>query len=409
MAPGSKKSVAPSSMPEFVKSDVDRIFQSGLADFSIRELLGLLLSSTGVAERKVYLDNANDDKPNGFYDRSLQLGSIPVEVRVPRTRSGEFRPATLPSRYRRGYTEEVESLMVSLLASSRSVNAAKAALRKMGLSSSEQDMERVAASLMDELELRNSRPVDPDLIAVFVDGKYIELREGDKLRPACIYLAVGFGLDGSKHVLSCIAKPGRESLEGWKTILRGLIERGLRRLMLLVHDDFSGLMPISKSLFPHTDVQLCVVHMERNSKTHLSKTDAPEFHQRWNSIKSCWDIETANRQFEELCDYFATKYPTWIPDLRKKREHYLAFLKYPQSLRLSFSTTNLVEAINGQLEIMRRNSGGYFHSDDTLKLKLGLAVSNLENGKWRKNPTGSSAAVLPQLNAMFQSRFESVS
>jgi transposase-like protein len=362
-----------------------------------------------VAERKVYLDNANDDKPNGFYDRSLQLGSIPVEVRVPRTRSGEFRPATLPSRYRRGYTEEVESLMVSLLASSRSVNAAKAALRKMGLSSSEQDMERVAASLMDELELRNSRPVDPDLIAVFVDGKYIELREGDKLRPACIYLAVGFGLDGSKHVLSCIAKPGRESLEGWKTILRGLIERGLRRLMLLVHDDFSGLMPISKSLFPHTDVQLCVVHMERNSKTHLSKTDAPEFHQRWNSIKSCWDIETANRQFEELCDYFATKYPTWIPDLRKKREHYLAFLKYPQSLRLSFSTTNLVEAINGQLEIMRRNSGGYFHSDDTLKLKLGLAVSNLENGKWRKNPTGSSAAVLPQLNAMFQSRFESVS
>jgi transposase-like protein len=396
-------------MPEFVKSDVDRIFQSGLADFSIRELLGLLLSSTGVAERKVYLDNANDDKPNGFYDRSLQLGSIPVEVRVPRTRSGEFRPATLPSRYRRGYTEEVESLMVSLLASSRSVNAAKAALRKMGLSSSEQDMERVAASLMDELELRNSRPVDPDLIAVFVDGKYIELREGDKLRPACIYLAVGFGLDGSKHVLSCIAKPGRESLEGWKTILRGLIERGLRRLMLLVHDDFSGLMPISKSLFPHTDVQLCVVHMERNSKTHLSKTDAPEFHQRWNSIKSCWDIETANRQFEELCDYFATKYPTWIPDLRKKREHYLAFLKYPQSLRLSFSTTNLVEAINGQLEIMRRNSGGYFHSDDTLKLKLGLAVSNLENGKWRKNPTGSSAAVLPQLNAMFQSRFESVS
>jgi transposase-like protein len=409
MATGSKKSVAPSSIPEFVKSDVDRILQSGLADFSIRELLGLLLSSTGVAERKVYLDNANDDKANGFYDRSLQLGSIPVEVRVPRTRSGEFRPATLPSRYRRGYTEEVESLMVSLLASSRSVNAAKAALGKMGLSGSEQDMERVAASLIDELELRNSRPVDPDLIAVFVDGKYIELREGDKLRPACIYLAVGFGLDGRKHVLSCIAKPGRESLEGWKTILRGLIERGLRRLMLLVHDDFSGLMPISKSLFPHTDVQLCIVHMERNSRTHLSKTDAPEFHQRWNSIKSCWDIETAYRQFEELCDHFATKYPTWIPDLRKKREHYLAFLKYPEPLRLSFSTTNLVEAINGQLEIMRRNSGGYFHSEDTLKLKLGLAVSNLENGKWRRSPTGSIVVVLPQLNAMFQSRFESLS
>ena len=74
-------------------------------------------------------------------------------------------------------------------------------------------------------------------------------------------------------------------------------------------------------------------------------------------------------------------------------------------MRKSFSTTNVVEAVNGQLEIMRRNSGGYFHSDDTLKFKLGLAVSSLEDGRWR---TGCRTilATLPQLNAMFQSRFE---
>ena len=62
-------------------------------------------------------------------------------------------------------------------------------------------------------------------------------------------------------------------------------------------------------------------------------------------------------------------------------------------------------AINGQLEIMRRNSGGYFHSQDTLKLKLGLAVSSLEQGRW-KSLAKNIAAVLHQLNAMFQSRFE---
>jgi transposase-like protein len=178
--------------------------------------------------------------------------------------------------------------------------------------------------------------------------------------------------------------------------------------MILIHDDFSGLLPISKSLFPTTDVQLCTVHMERNSKSHLSKTDAVEFHRRWNSVKACWDIDVANHQFDELCVRFATTYPTWITDLRKKREYYLAFLKYPESMRTLFSSTNLVEAINGQLEIMRRNSGGYFHSEDTLKLKLGLAVSNLQNGKWRKRPSSTILSVLPQLNAMFQSRFESV-
>ena len=76
-------------------------------------------------------------------------------------------------------------------------------------------------------------------------------------------------------------------------------------------------------------------------------------------------------------------------------------------MRKSFSTTNLVEAVNGQLEIMRRNSGGYFHSEDTLKFKLGLAISSLEDGKWRI-ANHRIFSVLPQLNAMFQTRFEGV-
>ena len=400
-----KKSVASTSISELAKSDVDQLLQTGLADFSLRELLGLLISSAGAAERNVYLEKEPTDKPNGFYDRSLQLGTIPVELRVPRTRTGEFRPATLPSRYRRGYSEEVQSLLLALLGSSRSIHAANDALQKMGLSSSEQDLEQVATGMIEELELHNSRPLDPDLLAVFVDGKYVELRDGDKLRSACIYLVIGLGRDGNKRVLSCIPRPGRENLEDWKTVLRGLLERGLRRVMIFIQDDFSGLLPISQSFFPHADVQLCAVHMQRNAKNHLSKTDSTEFQQRWRAIKSSWDVEVGNRQFQELCDRFAKTYPTWMGDLRKKHEHYLAFLKYPESMRKSFSTTNVVEAINGQLEIMRRNSGGYFHSEDTLKFKLGLAVSSLEEGRWR-TVARSIASVLPQLNAMFQSRFE---
>lgn len=405
MATDPKKSLPSSSVSSIAKTDVDRLLQTGLADFSLRELLGLLISSAGAAERNVYLQETLNDSPNGFYDRSLHVGSIPVDVRVPRSRNGDFRPTSLPAPYRRGYTEEVQSLLLGLLASSRSVNAAKDALQKMGLTRSEQDLERVAVGLIEELELRNSRPIHPDMLALFLDGKYIELREGDKLRSACIYIVVGLGCDGKKQVLACVARPGRENLEDWKFILRGLIERGLRRVLIVIHDDFSGLSPITASLFPNADVQLCVVHMQRNATTHLSKQDAMEFQQRWRAIKTCWDLEVANHQFEELCDRFSKANPTWIAELRKKREHYLAFLKYPEYMRKSFSTTNVVEAINGQLEIMRRNSGGYFHSEDTLKFKLGLAVSSLENGKWRAANKRVNE-VLSQLNAMFQSRFE---
>ena len=405
MATGSKKSVSPNPVPDFIKSDVDKVLQSGLADFSLRELLGALVSSVGQAERQAYLNKQSQDKGNGFYPRSLSIGSVPIEIEVPRTRSGNFRPATLPLPYQRGYSEETQALLLALLASSRSVNAAREALRKMGLSSSEQDLDTVATGLIEELDLRNSRPVDPDLLALFFDGKYIEIKDGDRLKPACIYLVVGLGRDGKKRVLSCITKTGRENLEDWKLVLRGLIERGLRRVLIVVHDDFSGLLPITKGLFPRSDVQLCVVHMQRNAKNHLSKTDSAEFQQRWRALKSTWDEQVGITQFEQLCERFQTGYPTFMAELRKKRDHYLAFLKYPDAIRRSLSTTNTVEAVNGQLEIIRRNSGGYFQSDDTLKLKLGMTITSLENGRWSKI-AGRVEESLHQLNAIFQNRFE---
>jgi putative transposase len=406
MATGSKKSVPPTPVSEFGKSDVDKLLQSGLVDFSLRELLGALISSVAQAERQAYLSKQPEDKANGFYPRALQIGSMPVDIDVPRTRTGQFRAVSLPTRYQRGYTEETQSLLIGLLNSSRSVSAARDALRKMGLSSSEQDLENVATSFIEELELRNSRPVDPDLLALFFDGKYVEIKDGDRLKPACIYVVVGLCKDGKKRVLACVFKIGRENLEDWKTILRGLIERGLRRVLIVVHDDFSGLLPITKSLFPRADVQLCVVHMQRNARNHLSKTDSAEFQQRWRAVKCSWDEQVGMTQFDELCKRFEKHYPTFIAELRKKRDHYLGFLKYPDPIRRSLSTTNAVEAVNGQLEIMRRNSGGYFQSDETLKLKLGITVTSLENVRWSK-VTGKVEECLHQLNAMFQQRFES--
>src|SRR6266568_920379 len=405
MATDPSKSLAPESLPLTGKNTLAQMLESDLADLSVRELLSMLLSSVGLAERKAYLERILPDKPNGFYDRSLQLGTIPVEIRVPRTRSGDFRPASLPPLYQRGYSEETQPLLLSLLTSGRSLNAVKDALQKMGLSCSQQELESVATGLIEELDLRNSRPLDPDLWALFLDGKYVEFRDGDRLRPACIYVVVGLRRDGKKQVLTCLPRAGRENLEDWKFVLRNLIERGLRRLLLLVQDDFSGLLPITQGLFPNSDIQLCAVHMQRNAKTHLSKPDAGEFQQRWRAIKSSWNLEVANQQFEQLCERFAKNYSTFIAELRKKRLHYLAFLNYPENIRRSLSTTNVVEAINGQLEIMRRNSGGYFHSEETLKLKLGIAVSSLEQGKW-KSLAKNIAAVLHQFNAMFQSRFE---
>src|SRR5262249_27938907 len=154
MATDPKKSLTPSAVSSSAKTDIDRPLQTRLADFTLRELFGPPISTAPAPHPPPHLHHPPPATPPGFYDRSLQLGSIPAAIRLPRTRPGDFRPASLPAPYRRGYSEEVQSLLVGLLGSSRSLNAAKDALQKMGLSRSEQDLERVAVALIEELELR---------------------------------------------------------------------------------------------------------------------------------------------------------------------------------------------------------------------------------------------------------------
>jgi len=395
------------TIPDELKEQIERARSAGgLEQINTSQLLALLLDSLFRAERAAYLEQTEHDKGNGNYDRALNVGSLPVDVEVPRTREGGFRPSSLPAPYQRGYDDAARELLLRLAASSRSLNTTREALRGLGIPVSEPQLESVTKHFITEIELRNTRPLDPDLIALFYDAKYVEVRDADRLRPYGVYVAVGLGRDGRKHVLAAQIFPGRESLESWKALLRSLLERGLRNVLIVVHDDFSGLLNVTKGLFPNADVQLCIVHMQRNAKIHFGKTQAIEFNNRMRTIKGAWSPELAAAQFDDLCRDFAKDAPAFIAELTKKREHYLAFLGYPQELRRSFSTTNLVEAINGQLEILRRNNGGYFHGEDNLKAKLGVNLERLENGRWRRVGIAVSA-VLPQLNAMFVARFES--
>lgn len=397
--------LAQGTLPDELREPLEQLLAQGLGEMSLRQLLGMTLSGLAAAERSAYLEKSPTDKGNGSYDRSLGIGSLSVPIEVPRTRSGWFRPTLLPAAYQRVYPNEMQQLLLALLCSSRSVNAAKAALKKLGLPCSEDDLEAVASEYVEQFALLNSRPLDPDLIALFVDAKYVEVKDSEHIRPTTIYLAVGLTRSGHKRVLACMVRPGRENLEDWKRLLRSLLERGLRRLLILIQDDFPGLLGVTKGLFAQSDIQLCIVHMQRNAKNHLSKADVAEFQQRLRMIKASYCAERAANDFEELCLRFESSAPAFIAELRKKRDHYLRFLDYPQPLRRTFSTTNAVEAVNGQLERLRLNNGGYFHSEPNLQLKLGIATRFLEDGKWR-TPAAAVRDVLAQLNAMFERRFE---
>ena len=362
--------LASSELVDQICEKVKQTTADELGHISISELLACLMSTLQESERNVFLENHPDDKGNGSYRRSLAIGSLPLDVDIPRTRSGDFRSAALPPPYQRSYADQTQKLLLGMLTASRSVNAVKSALGQLGLGQNSKELERIADQFVEQFDLRNSRPLPTDMLALYVDGKYIEIRDNDRIRPACVYVVVGLDRSGLKRILACHVYLGRESLENWKRVFSSLLERGLRRLLILVQDDFTGLRNLSSRLFPDTDIQLCIVHMNRNAKIHLNKAEFAEFNLRFLGIKNCWDPCTAAAHFDDLCQRFLDASPNFIKELQKKRPHYLHFLNYPQDVRKTFSTTNAVEAVNGQLERMRRNNGGYFQSDKNVKINI---------------------------------------
>ena len=215
---------------------------------------------------------------------------------------------------------------------------------------------------------------------------------------AAVHTAVGIDLQGRKRILGCQVKEGSENLEHWKDVERNLLDRGLRRVLLFVQDAFSGLAAVTGGMFPQCEVQLCAVHVLRNAQQHLGKQDFRIFRSDWQGVRSAWDPELGARRFEG-------RYATWIGYLRRHRRRLLAFLGYRSRVRASLATTNTAEAVNGQLEVLRRNSGGWFQSRHSLVCKLALAVRQLHRRRWT-SPDRRVCAELPALPALFRQRFE---
>ncbi|BAT72003.1 transposase mutator type [Thermosulfidibacter takaii ABI70S6] len=311
----------------------------------------------------------------------------------------------MPDKWKRQTKEGFVNLAYSILLSSRSIEAAKRSLRDMEVPLSESYLEEIISEVREYFDVLNSSFIEPDQFALVLDAKVVKVKVNTTVSNYTIYSAVGISLEGQKEVLGITVTDGNESLNGWRSFLKSLMDRGLRRVLIVVHDDFSGLSNLVRSLFPKADDQICTVHMLRNLKYRLSPKVYQKFKERFQTIKNAFSYELGSSLFEDACEMIAQYEGETARRLLQKKESYLAFLKYPAEVRSSISSTNIAECFNRRIEDAEQLSGGYFHSVKDLKLKLAIIVKGLHNGRWRK-PTYKIASVSHILKAEFRNRFE---
>jgi transposase-like protein len=378
-------------------ADLPQLLEAGLSH---------VLNTTLKRERELHLLDHPEDRGNGYAPkRSLKIGSTSVELDRPRTREG-FYPAVLP-KHQRYLPEAYQQLLRNILLGARSFSAARRTLQALGLGYSPEQVEHLLEELHQEAKSFFTRPMAPDWLCLFMDAKVIELKdEHDQVKKAVHFLVIGIGLDGKKEIVTASTFWGSEVLESWRKVLIDLKNRGVVRVLLLVTDDFSGLAGMINSLFPNSDHQLCTVHLLRNAQRHLSLEDYAAFREAWREIQTASSFESAQTKFRALLDQLRSRNKSWVEHLEKRVGNYLMFIKYPPATHPHLRSTNLPEGLNNQIENMRRNAGGHFHSEREALIKMKLLTNQLYDFSWtRVNP--KLLGQIGSLNQMFQKRFES--
>jgi len=370
----------------------------------ISDLGVILLNALMKKERDLRLKEDLENKGNGFYERQLvsELGKL--NISIPRDRKGEFRSSLLPEPWQR-YEESHKDLMTKLILCSYSPNQIKNLFSHMNLPYSSEQLEELKEELYKKAKEFRTRELPSESVVIYIDAYHTEIKnEENKVSKAVVYSILGVDMEGHKSIYGYYTFFGSETKEDWLVILNDLIYRGLKRVLLIVSDNFSGLSAAIKSLFPKSDHQLCYVHMQRNVRRNMSKEDAREFNNQLSILRKKKDFDSIVAEFEKLCHEYIKKYMHFIKGLLKNKNLYFAFLKYPESIQKNIYTTNPIENVNSRIEVTRVKAGGYFQSVKTLEISLYVLFSGIQDRKWKK-PIPAFRKALYEINQLFAFRF----
>jgi putative transposase len=235
---------------------------------------------------------------------------------------------------------------------------------------------------------------------VYLDALRIKVRQDNRVINKAVYLAVGVNLDGIKEVLGLwIAE--NEGAKFWLQVMTELKNRGLKDIFVACVDGLKGFAEAIETVFPDTQVQLCIVHMVRHSLNYVSWKQRKEVAADLKLIYSAPTLEQAELNLAQFEATWNASHPMIGKSWRNNWERIIPLFAYPPQIRKAIYTTNAIESINMSLRKVTKNRGSFPNDEAMIKL-LYLALQNISK-KWTM-PIRDWKAALNQFTIMFEDR-----
>lgn len=380
----------------------DLIGENGL----LKQLTKLLVEKALEAEMADHLghgknepvENLSGNTRNGKSRKTLkgEFGELPIEI--PRDRHGTFEPRLIPKHQTRwaGFDDKI----LSLYARGMTVREIQSHLEEMyGTEVSPTLISSVTDAVIEEVKAWQARPLDALYPIVYLDCIHVKVRDGT-VRVKAVYLAIGINLAGEKEVLGLwIAQT--EGAKFWLQVVTELRNRGVQDILIACVDGLKGFPEAIEAVYPHAAVQLCIVHMVRNSLNYVSWKMRAEVAADLKRIYTATTADEAEQRLSEFEEKWDDAYLPIGQSWRRNWSRIIPFFDYPPEIRKVIYTTNAIESVNMSLRKITKNRGS-FPSDEALLKLFYLALRNITR-KWTM-PIRDWKAALTRFTIQFEDR-----
>lgn len=357
--------------------------QSDLSDLSSM-LVKMTVEAALGAEMEEHLGygkhqtSASLNSRNGYSSKTLKGDHGEFDITVPRDRDSSFEPVIV----KKGETRltHMDDQILSLYAKGMSTRDIVDTFKEMyGADVSATLISKVTDAVADKVTQWRSRPLDEVYPIVYLDGIVIKVRQDKQIIRKTMYIALGINLEGRKECLGLWLSEN-ESSKFWLGVLNDIHARGVKDILIASVDGLTGFPEAINAVFPQTDIQLCIVHMVRNSLKYVGYKERKEVAADLKQIYQSITEEEALLALEQFETKWDAKFPSIGKSWRNHWDNVSTLFLYPEAIRKAIYTTNAIESLNSVIRKAIKNRKIFGHDNSAFKIVF-LAIESASR-KW---------------------------
>jgi putative transposase len=386
------------------KKPEDLIGENGLLKQLTKQLLERAMAAeltehVGYEKHDAEGDHSGNSR-NGKSAKTIKGSFGTLAIKVPRDRNGTFEPQIIEKHQTRftGFDDNIISLYARGL-STREIQQHLEEIYRVEVSPS--TISNVTEEVIEEVRAWQNRELEEVYPIMYLDALQFKVRDGGHVRNKAIYLAIGVKLSGWKEVLGLwIAQT--EGAKFWLQVVTELKNRGVNDIFIACVDGLKGFPEAIETVFPKTEVQLCIVHLIRYSLNFVGWKQRREVAADLKTIYAAATEVEAAQKLEEFAAKWDAKFPLIAKSWRSNWPRVIPFFAHPPEIRKVLYTTNAIESLNMSLRKVTKARGSFPNDDALLKL-LYLALRNISK-KWTRQIVGDWRAALNRFAIIYEDR-----